>query len=174
MVFTGHIIHASDKRFYRTLIDGIFSVWLVGSFLGFVAVVFFWVADRVLCSAISFYRRVREAPGGAVAPCSSGRRHLPRQVAIAVCAAPFGAAAYGLLCARVNVEITRRRIALARLPKAFEGFRIAQLSDFHISSFMPADEIQPLRYADQSLENRSDCVEGRFPELGSGSTGGRR
>jgi uncharacterized protein len=28
------------------------------------------------------------------------------------------------------------------LPKAFEGFRIAQLSDFHISPFMTADEIR--------------------------------
>jgi predicted MPP superfamily phosphohydrolase len=33
-------------------------------------------------------------------------------------------------------------VRLARLPKAFEGFRIAQLSDLHISPFMPADEIR--------------------------------
>ena len=57
-------------------------------------------------------------------------------------AVPFGAAAYGLLYERLNVEVTRRRIALARLPKAFEGFRIAQLSDLHISSFMPAETIR--------------------------------
>jgi hypothetical protein len=123
MLFTGHTIYVADKRFYRTLIDGIFSVWLVGSSLGFLAMMFFWVADRVVCSAISFYRRLRAAPGGAVAPCSNGRRHLLRQLAIAVSAAPFGAAAYGLLCERVNVEITRGRITLSRLPKAFEGFR---------------------------------------------------
>jgi uncharacterized protein len=40
------------------------------------------------------------------------------------------------------VEVTHQRIRLARLPKAFEGFRIAQLSDIHISPFMPADEIR--------------------------------
>jgi uncharacterized protein len=40
------------------------------------------------------------------------------------------------------VEVTPRRIRLVRLPKAFEGFRIAQLSDIHISPFMPAEEIR--------------------------------
>jgi len=54
----------------------------------------------------------------------------------------FVAAAYGLLYSRLDVEVAHRRLALARLPKAFEGFRIAQLSDFHISPFMSADEIR--------------------------------
>ena len=52
------------------------------------------------------------------------------------------AAAYGLLYGRLDVEVTRPRIGLARLPRAFEGFSIAQLSDFHISPFMTADEIR--------------------------------
>jgi uncharacterized protein len=52
------------------------------------------------------------------------------------------AASYGLLYGRLDVEVTRPRIRLARLPKAFEGFRIAQLSDIHISPFMPAGEIR--------------------------------
>jgi len=52
------------------------------------------------------------------------------------------AAGYGLLYGRFNVEVTRYRIRLARLPKAFEGFHIAQLSDIHISPFMPASEIR--------------------------------
>jgi predicted MPP superfamily phosphohydrolase len=149
MIFTGHVIHASDPRFYRAVIDGVFSVWLVGSFLGFVLVVFFWIVDRVARSAAWAYRYLPKAGrvGGmpdsdAVALRSCSRRRLLRQAAIAVSAAPFGAATYGLLHARLDLEITRRRIALARLPKAFEGFRIAQLSDLHISSFMSADQIR--------------------------------
>jgi predicted MPP superfamily phosphohydrolase len=67
---------------------------------------------------------------------------LLEQTAVAVSAAPFVAAAYGLLYGRLDVEVTRPRIRLARLPQAFEGFRIAQLSDFHISPFMTADQIR--------------------------------
>jgi predicted MPP superfamily phosphohydrolase len=55
---------------------------------------------------------------------------------------PFVGAAYGLLYGRLDVEVTRPRIALARLPKGFQGFRIVQLSDFHISPFMTGDEIR--------------------------------
>jgi predicted MPP superfamily phosphohydrolase len=145
MLFTGHIIQAADKRFYRTLIDGIFSVWLVGSFIGFLLVVLFF---SVIRSAIWAGRQMRTWRGhpapdsGVMALPSIGRRRLLREMAIAASAAPFGAAAYGLLYGRIHTEVTRRRIALVHLSKAFEGFRIAQLSDLHISSFMPANEIR--------------------------------
>src|SRR5437773_12236598 len=75
-------------------------------------------------------------------PPSSARRRLFEQALVAVSAVPFVAAAYGLLYGRLDVEVTRPRIALARLPKAFEGFRIVQLSDFHISPFITADQIR--------------------------------
>jgi predicted MPP superfamily phosphohydrolase len=47
-----------------------------------------------------------------------------------------------LVYGRLNLQITQQRIRLARLPKAFAGFRIAQLSDIHIGPFMPEDEIR--------------------------------
>src|SRR5881392_350852 len=97
-------------------------------------------------------RKAREAAAGhaaapmpgaiALDPPSPARRRLLEQAAVAVSAVPFVAAAYGLLYGRLDVEVTRPRIALARLPKAFEGFYIVQLSDFHISPFMTADEIR--------------------------------
>jgi predicted MPP superfamily phosphohydrolase len=81
------------------------------------------------------------APAALALPSPSRRRFL-EQTAIALSATPFLAAAYGLLYGRLDVQVTRRRIRLARLPEAFEGFHIAQLSDFHISPFMTADEIR--------------------------------
>jgi hypothetical protein len=78
----------------------------------------------------------------ALDPPSPARRQFLEQAALAVSAVPFLAAAYGLLYERLDVEVTRQRVALARLPKAFEGFRIVQLSDFHISPFMTAEEIR--------------------------------
>ncbi len=97
------------------------------------------------------YRKVRAAAAlahapkpGAIAldPPSPARRRFLEQTAIALSATPFVALAYGFVYERLDVEITRRRIRLARLPKAFEGFRIVQLSDFHISPFMSADQIR--------------------------------
>src|SRR5215472_17528448 len=140
----------ADPRLHRMLIDGAFSVWVVGSWLGFGLVMVFWAVKQGARGATWVYRYVRggstdhfTAPEPhAIAPSSPVRRHLLWQMAIAVSATPFAAAAYGLLYGRLDVEVTHRRIALARLPKAFDGFRIAQLSDIHISSFMPAGEIR--------------------------------
>ncbi len=70
------------------------------------------------------------------------RRRFLERTALAASAVPFAACAYGLAIGRVEIETTRKRLCLARLPKAFNGFRIAQLSDFHIGPFMTAAEIR--------------------------------
>jgi hypothetical protein len=75
---------------------------------------------------------------------------------MAASAAPFVAGAYGLLYARLNLETTHQRIRLTRLPKAFHGFRIAQLSDIHIGPFMPAEEIR--KYAAITNELKPDLI----------------
>ena len=144
----GHIIGAADPTLRGVLIEGVWSVWLVGSLVGFALVMVFWAADGAARAAAWGYRRAAAARHAAtpkpkaIAPPSPARRRFLEQTAIAASATPFVAAAYGLLFGRLDVEVTRQRIRLARLPKAFEGFRIAQLSDVHISPFMPPDEIR--------------------------------
>ena len=146
----GHLIGAADARLRSVLMEGAFTWWLVGSWLGFGLVIVFWTIDRVARASTWVYRRARDAAATQVtalepAPIAvppRDRRHFLRQTAIALSASPFVASAYGLLYGRLDMEVTRRRIQLARLPEAFEGFRIVQLSDFHISPFMPADEIR--------------------------------
>ena len=136
----------------HVLFEAPFWWWFVGSWAGFALVLVFWALDRVGRAAAWACRKARKAaaghaatpmPGGiALDPSLPARRRLLEQAAIAVSAVPFVAAAYGLLYERLDVEVTHPRIALVRLPKAFEGFRIVQLSDFHISPFLTADEIR--------------------------------
>jgi predicted MPP superfamily phosphohydrolase len=136
----------------HVLFEAPFWCWFVGSWAGFALVLVVWTLDRAGRVAACAYRKARmAAPGhantsmpGAIAldPPSLGRRRFVEQTAVAVSALPFVAAAYGLLYERLDVEVTRPRIALARLPKGFEGLRIVQLSDFHISPFLTADEIR--------------------------------
>ena len=134
------------------LLEAPFWWWFVGSMAGFGLVIVFWTADRTTRAAAWVYRRTRGAaavqatarmPGGmALDPPSPSRRRFLEQSAVAISATPFVGAAYGLLYGRLDVEVARQRVGLARLPIAFEGFRIAQLSDFHINPFMTADEIR--------------------------------
>jgi predicted MPP superfamily phosphohydrolase len=118
--------------------------------MGFCLVMIFWAVDRATRSAAWVYRWAHGAAAryskaselGALDPRSPARRQFLRQVAVAVSATPFVAGAYGLLRGRLDLRVTSQRIGLARLPKAFEGFRIAQLSDFHISPFLTPNEIR--------------------------------
>jgi predicted MPP superfamily phosphohydrolase len=146
------IIGAADPRPQSVLMEGALSWWLAGSVLGFGLVIVFWSVDRAASAAAWVYRRagapaagnVDTPQPGTVVPdlTSAARRHFLRQTAFALSATPFVASAYGLLYGRFDVQITRQHIRLARLPKSFDGFRIAQLSDLHISPFMPAAEIR--------------------------------
>jgi predicted MPP superfamily phosphohydrolase len=134
------------------LFEAPFWWWFVGAMVGFGLVIVLWTVDRSIRAAAWVYHIARKAAAShtagpmrdavALDQPSAARRRFLEQTAVTVSAAPFVAAAYGLLYGRLDVEVTHPRIRLARLPKAFEGFRIVQLSDIHISPFLTADEIR--------------------------------
>jgi predicted MPP superfamily phosphohydrolase len=145
----GHTIRAADYRPQNMLIHAAFWWWFVGSLSAFLLVIAFGAADRVARAAGWVYRKARTAIHQSSAAAdteaallSPGRRRFLERTAVLVSATPFLAAGYGLLYERQNVEIVRQRVRLARLPKAFDGFHIAQLSDIHIGPFSTADYIR--------------------------------
>jgi len=141
------------------LLDAPFFWWLVGSTMGFGFVLIFWSGARIIRSGVWIYRaiakRLTATTASDPAPIASpGRRRFLEQAAVAASAAPFVVSAYGLFYGRINLEITHKRIALPRLPKAFHGFQIAQLSDIHIGPFMPAGEIR--KYVEMANQLKPD------------------
>src|SRR5216684_1698068 len=143
----GHVIRPDDYRPQSMLIHAAFWWWYVGSMAAFLLVIAFGAADRVARAAGWVYHKVRKAThqhsaADAVALLSPARRRFLERTAVLVSATPFVAAGYGLLYERQNVEVVRQRVRLARLPKAFEGFRIAQLSDIHLGPFTTANYIR--------------------------------
>ncbi|MFB3922459.1 MAG: metallophosphoesterase [Terriglobia bacterium] len=135
--------------------------WLIGSVMGFGLILIFWVGDRLVRSVLWAFRKMALTfrPASALNPAdppSTGRRLFLEQTAMVVSAAPFLVSAYGLLYGRLNLKTTHERIKLPRLPKAFHGFRVAQLSDIHIGPFMPEDEIR--KYVQITNELRPDLI----------------
>ena len=99
-----------------------------------------WAASSIVAFLVAMLIALCKLPFRlARRPTSPSRRHFLENAATA---APFVAGAYGLLYGRLNLETTAPAILIPRLPAAFEGFRIAQLSDIHIGPFMPAEEIR--------------------------------
>lgn len=73
-------------------------------------------------------------------PSSSGESTIPRseflmKTALAVGGTTVAGFAYGILSGAHDYRIRRIKIPLKNLPQAFDGLRIAQLSDIHSGSF---------------------------------------
>lgn len=129
--------------------------WLFGSILGFAVYLIVRGCGGVAHLAAAAYGGGVRLARSAMAPkpeknsgaefakrAGSTRRQFFRKTATALGVVPFAAGAYGVLYGRLDLETTRQRIMLPRLPSAFDGFRIAQLSDLHIGPFMTGREIR--------------------------------
>jgi hypothetical protein len=116
-----------------------FTWWAVSSFVACILLALFAIPRGIVAGVRQLQRRNRPPTA---APEKPSRRDLLQHTATVVAAAPFVAGAYGLLYGRLNLEVTEQPIHLPKLPRAFEGFRICQLSDIHIGPFMPEEEIR--------------------------------
>ncbi len=129
----GRRMSPTQLTWYDVLVSAPFAWWVTRSLVAILIAAMLWPVRKV-----------------------AGRRQfLERGVNVAV-AAPFVAGAYGLLYGRLNLQTTRQRVHLARLPKAFDGFRIAQLSDIHIGPFMTEDQIR--RYVEITNNLKPDLI----------------
>lgn len=89
-------------------------------------------------------------------PTNLGRRKFVSQAAMALAAIPFGGMIYGMVKGRYNFTIHRVKVPISGLPKAFNGFKITQLSDIHIGSF--DDKIAVGKALQQVKDLQSDIV----------------
>ena len=84
------------------------------------------------------------------------RRKFVSQIAIGVAAIPFVSLIYGMYKGKYNFKVLTHIINFDDLPEAFDGFRIAQISDIHSGSF---DNPDKLEYAiDLINEQESDIL----------------
>ena len=121
------------------LLSAPFLWWAASSLIAFLVVILFAIPRAIVAGSRWILHRLRASSAEIQSP--ERRGFLERAAAVAA-GAPFVAGAYGLLYGRLNLETTAPTIPLPRLPRAFEGFRICQLSDIHIGPFMPAEEIR--------------------------------
>jgi uncharacterized protein len=95
------------------------------------------------------------AAEGDAGPRLSRRKFIKRLAAAGVVGA-VGAGAYGALYERHAYELTETDIFIRDLPEAFDGFRIAQVSDVHHSSLVSAEDVR--RVVEAANSARADLV----------------
>jgi predicted MPP superfamily phosphohydrolase len=159
-VYSGREIPSPTRMTLRdAVVVAPFLWWIFSSTVAFGVVVLIWLVrlpDRFLRARLSKSSHVLEDLP------SPARRQFLERAASATVAVPFVAGAYGLLWGRLNLEVTRQPIRLARLPRAFHGFRIAQLSDIHVGPFMSEDEIRKYVNIANSLKVDMVALTGDF------------
>jgi len=135
------------------LLAGPLAWWLACSLFAFLAVAIF---HAIVYLVRAPFRIARRAAGRPTEVESPARRIFLERTAGVIAAAPFVGGAYGAFYGRLNLQTPTVPIRLPRLPRAFEGFRIAQLSDIHIGPFMTEEEIR--KYAVIANSLRPDLI----------------
>jgi uncharacterized protein len=96
------------------------------------------------------------ANGASDAPRDPSRRYFFRTATMAAGAAPFMGVMYGFAAERLNYQVRRVEIPVANLPPALDGMKIAQLSDIHLSGYMPRSQVR--RAVDMANELGGDLA----------------
>ena len=65
----------------------------------------------------------------------SGRRSFVRNTGLIIAAIPFSSMLYGITKGKYDFRVNKVKLSFKNLPKAFEGFKIVQISDIHSGSF---------------------------------------
>jgi hypothetical protein len=127
------------------------GLWFTSALFGYVAV----KAVRILDLAWSFARKFwhtepAKAPATAEVSATAkveqlqdpSRRYFFRAATMAAGAAPFLGVMYGFAAERLNYQVRRVEIPIAKLPPSLDGMKIVQLSDIHLSGYMPRTQVR--------------------------------
>jgi predicted MPP superfamily phosphohydrolase len=136
-----------------TMVSVLVGLWFFSAVFGFLAVKlvrgldFLWsrIRNRV-------HREPATAtaqPGASLASATSverlrdpGRRYFFRAATAAAGAAPFLGAMYGYAAERLKYQIRHQEIPISNLNPALDGLSIVQISDIHLSGYMPRTQVR--------------------------------
>ncbi len=138
-----------------TMVSALVGLWFFSALFAFLAVKFVRVLD-FLWSRIRRSNRsqtIKSIPPSQLVlspdtPASieqlrdPSRRYFFRAVTAAAGAAPFLGAMYGYAAERLNYQIRRVEIPISGLNPALDGMSIVQLSDIHLSGYMPRSQVR--------------------------------
>ncbi|HEX9232951.1 MAG TPA: metallophosphoesterase [Candidatus Acidoferrum sp.] len=138
-----------------TFLNVLAGLWFFSALFAFLAVKCVHVLERTW-RLFRARNQPPAAPGDDELPVDPGRRYFFKTATAAAGAAPFLGAMYGFAAERLNYQVHRVEIPISNLPSALDGMRIAQLSDIHMSGYMPRSQVR--RAIDMANELGADLA----------------
>jgi predicted MPP superfamily phosphohydrolase len=125
-----------------TFLNVLAGLWFFSALFAYLAVKVVHGLDRVW----HFVRPSRKSTGLSTPdldlPTDPGRRYFFKTATAAAGAAPFIGAMYGFAAERLNYQVHRVEIPVSNLPASLDGLKIIQLSDIHLSGYMPRAQVR--------------------------------
>ena len=124
-----------------TFLNVLAGLWFFSALFAYLAVKCVHGLDRVW----RFFKARNQpaaAPGDEELPIDPGRRYFFKTATAAAGAMPFLGAMYGFAAERLNYRVLRVDIPVSNLPAALDGMTIVQLSDIHMSGYMPRAQVR--------------------------------
>jgi uncharacterized protein len=140
------------------------GLWFFSALFAYLAVKGVHGIDRVwawLCVAYRLKRKpTGSQPSNSIAPVSAtalagsapaaasellsnpSRRYFFKTATALAGAGPFLTAVYGFAAERLHYQVHRVEIPLPNLPAGLEGMKIVQISDIHLSGYMPRTQVR--------------------------------
>jgi predicted MPP superfamily phosphohydrolase len=132
-VFYGFSTGMSNGNLFSNMLTGIAFSFIVTK-LVFIFVLFGEDIYRVIRYAVEQVGSWFSKDEGAVVSFE-GRRKFVSQIGLAIAAIPFSGFLYGIVKGKYDFRVLTTVLEFEDLPEAFDGFRIAQISDVHSGSF---------------------------------------
>jgi predicted MPP superfamily phosphohydrolase len=134
-----------------TFFNVVAGLWFCSALFAFLAVKCVHGIDRLWhfskrrhrsSTAVSSFTEAQNSSAMNDLPADPGRRYFFKTATAAAGAVPFLGAMYGFAAERLNYQVHRVDIPISNLPAALDGMTIAQLSDIHMSGYMPRSQVR--------------------------------
>lgn len=103
-------------------------------------VTFFLLIEDIIRLILWLLKTITKAD--ALSELSTNRKRVFSLIGLIFAAIPFFGFIHGILFGKYNYKVKEEVIYYQNLPKAFDGFRILQISDIHVGSFNDPKKVQ--------------------------------
>jgi len=136
----GHGLSQTTK--YINILMGLFVAFGVAKMV-FISIIFLEDVTRLISYVVSYFTSSDSVD-------FSSRRKAVTNIGLGLAAVPFSAFIYGMFKTRYDFKVFRNTLEIDKLPKAFEGLRIVQISDFHAGSL---DNMKAIKLGLEKIQN---------------------